>query len=175
MFQKSLVAVAVSTATCATVFAAGPVPASTSSTMNTTPLIQMAAMDPVVISAALVEQKLSEVIPSVTVITRQDIDQSGALSLADLVRTEPGVEIGRNGGLGGLTSFFLRGAESRNVLILIDGVRMRDGVTQAALAEHIPLGLVDRIEIVRGTVSALYGDAAVGGGPHERLCFGHGR
>jgi vitamin B12 transporter len=163
MFQKSLVAVAVSTATWATAFAAGPAPASTLPTMNPTPLIQMAAMDPVVISAALVEQKLSEVIPSVTVITRQDIDQSGALSLADLVRSEPGVEIGRNGGLGGLTSFFLRGAESRNVLILIDGVRMRDGVTQAALAEHIPLGLVERIEIVRGNVSALYGDAAVGG------------
>lgn len=163
MFRKSLVAVAVSMAIWATAFAADPAPASTPSTTNATPLIQMAAMDPVVISAALVEQKLSEVIPSVTVITRQDIDQSGALSLADLVRSEPGVEIGRNGGLGGLTSFFLRGAESRNVLILIDGVRMRDGVTQAALAEHIPLGLVERIEIVRGNVSALYGDAAVGG------------
>lgn len=155
MFRTSLVATAVSAAVGTSAFAA---PAA-----NAPPPIQMAAMDPVVISAALVEQKLSEVIPSVTVITRQDIDQSGALSLADLVRSEPGVEIGRNGGLGGLTSFFLRGTESRNVLILIDGVRMRDGVTQAALAEHIPLGLVDRIEIVRGNVSALYGDAAVGG------------
>lgn len=164
MFRKSFITVAVLSAT-GTAFAAAPGASTPSPSIPavSAPLLQLAAMDPVVISAALVEQKLSEVIPSVTVITRQDIDQSGALSLADLVRSEPGVEIGRNGGLGGLTSFFLRGAESRNVLILIDGVRMRDGVTQAALAEHIPLGLVDRIEIVRGNVSALYGDAAVGG------------
>lgn len=120
-------------------------------------------LDPVVVTAGGFEQSLSDVIPSVSVITREQIDRSGALSLADLVMGEPGVEVGRNGGLGTTTSFFLRGAESKNVLVLVDGVRMRDGVTQSALAENIPLGLIEQVEIIRGNVSAIYGDAAVGG------------
>jgi vitamin B12 transporter len=120
-------------------------------------------LDPVVVTAAGFEQNLSMVIPSTTVVTRDQIDQSGALSLADLIYAEPGVEFGRNGGLGTTTSFFLRGAESKNVLVLVDGVRMRDGVTQSALAENIPLSQIEQVEIVRGNVSAIYGDGAVGG------------
>lgn len=115
------------------------------------------------VTASGFEQLLSDVIPSISVITREQIDRSGALSLADLVMGEPGVEVGRNGGLGTTTSFFLRGAESKNVLVLVDGVRMRDGVTQSALAENVPLGLIEQVEIIRGNVSAIYGDAAVGG------------
>jgi len=120
-------------------------------------------LEPVVVTASGFEQSLADVIPSISVITREEIDRSGALSLADLVMGEPGVEVGRNGGLGTTTSFFLRGAESRNSLVLVDGVRMRDGVTQSALAENIPLGLIEQVEIIRGNVSAIYGDAAVGG------------
>ena len=115
------------------------------------------------VTASGFEQSLADVIPSISVITRGEIDRSGALSLADLVMGEPGIEVGRNGGLGTTTSFFLRGAESKNVLVLVDGVRMRDGVTQSALAENIPLGLIEQVEIIRGNVSAIYGDAAVGG------------
>jgi vitamin B12 transporter len=120
-------------------------------------------LEPVVVTASGFEQSLANVIPSISVITREEIDRSGALSLADLVMGEPGIEVGRNGGLGTVTSFFLRGAESKNVLVLVDGVRMRDGVTQSALAENIPLGLIEQVEIIRGNVSAIYGDAAVGG------------
>jgi len=120
-------------------------------------------LEPVVVTASGFEQSLADVIPSISVITREEIDRSGALSLADLVMGEPGIEVGRNGGLGTTTSFFLRGAESKNVLVLVDGVRMRDGVTQSALAENIPLGLIEQVEIIRGNVSAIYGDAAVGG------------
>ena len=123
----------------------------------------VSTLAPVIVTATGFEQKLSDVIPSVSVITRDQIDRSGALSLSDLVMGEPGVEVGRNGGLGTTTSFFLRGSESKNVLVLVDGVRMRDGITQSALAENIPLGLVEQIEIIRGNVSAIYGDAAVGG------------
>lgn len=117
----------------------------------------------VVITATRIPTLASSVIPAVTVYSRAEIEASGAWSLADLIARQPGVEIGRNGGQGAVTSFFLRGAESKNVLVLVDGQRMRDGVTQSSLAENIPLELVERVEVIRGNVSALYGDGAVGG------------
>ncbi len=117
----------------------------------------------VIITATRIPTTASSVIPSVTVYGRTEIESSGALSLADLIARQPGVEMGRNGGQGAVTSFFLRGAESKNVLVLVDGQRMRDGVTQSSLAENIPLELVERVEVIRGNVSALYGDGAVGG------------
>jgi len=117
----------------------------------------------VVITATRIPTLASSVIPAVTVYSRAEIEASGAWSLADLIARQPGVEIGRNGGQGAVTSFFLRGAESKNVLVLVDGQRMRDGLTQSSLAENIPLELVERVEVIRGNVSALYGDGAVGG------------
>lgn len=117
----------------------------------------------VVITATRIPTLASSVIPAVSVYGRSDIEASGAWSLADLIARTPGVEMGRNGGQGAVTSFFLRGSESKNVLVLVDGQRMRDGVTQSSLAENIPLELVERIEVIRGNVSALYGDGAVGG------------
>ncbi|MEY3572342.1 MAG: Vitamin transporter BtuB precursor [Pseudomonadota bacterium] len=117
----------------------------------------------VVITATRIPTLASSVIPAVSVYAREDIEASGAWSLADLIARTPGVETGRNGGQGAVTSFFLRGAESKNVLVLVDGQRMRDGVTQSSLAENIPLELVERVEVIRGNVSALYGDGAVGG------------
>ncbi|MEY2776105.1 MAG: Vitamin transporter BtuB precursor [Pseudomonadota bacterium] len=126
-------------------------------------LLAPARANEVVITATRIPTLASSVIPAVTVYSRAEIEASGAWSLADLIANQPGVEIGRNGGEGAVTSFFLRGAESKNVLVLVDGQRMRDGVTQSSLAENIPLDLVERVEVIRGNVSALYGDGAVGG------------
>ena len=78
-------------------------------------------------------------------------------SLADFLQNRSSVQVGRNGGLGGVTSFFLRGAESRNVLILLNGVRLRDELTQSSLAENIPLDLVEKIEVIPGNLSSVYG------------------
>ena len=61
-----------------------------------------------------------------------------------------------------VTSFFLRGSDSGNALVFIDGVRVRTPC-QSSLAENIPLALIEKIEIVKGNVSALYGDGAIGG------------
>ena len=74
-------------------------------------------INPVVISAARMAQPLSEVLASVSIITRQDIDKSQATSLADLLRGEAGFEFGRTGGPGSTTSFFLRGQESKNMVV----------------------------------------------------------
>ncbi len=116
-----------------------------------------------VISATRLEQPLSEVLSSVSVITRQDIEKSQAPSLADLLQGEAGFEFGRNGGPGSTTSFFLRGQNSINVVLLIDGVRSQVDGIGALQVTDMPLAQIERIEILRGNASALYGDAAVGG------------
>ena len=124
---------------------------------------QLVLLDPVVVSAARTEQKLSEVIPSVTVITREEIERSLAPTLVDLLQGETGVEIARNGGPGTVASFFLRGQNSVNVAIFIDGVRTQvDQIASIKLVD-MPLGEIERIEILRGNVGALYGESAIGG------------
>lgn len=120
-------------------------------------------INPVVISASRMEQPLSQVLPSVSVITRQDIDKAQAVTLADLLQGEAGFEFGRNGGPGTVTSFFLRGQNSANVALMVDGVRVQaDGVGSLTQTD-LPLAQIERIEILRGGAGALYGDAAIGG------------
>lgn len=125
--------------------------------------VQAAEMDPVVISAARVAQPLSTVLPSVSVITREDIDRSQATTLADLLQGEAGFEFGRNGGPGTVTSFFLRGQDSVNMVLMVDGVRSQTDSIGSLQVTDIPLGMVERVEILRGNASALYGEAAIGG------------
>ena len=120
-------------------------------------------LNPIIVSGARQKQSLLDAATSVSVINKNEIEKSGAKSIGDLLKGQVGIEIGQSGGLGSVTSFFLRGADSRNALVFIDGVRVRDSITQSSLAENIPLALIDKIEIVRGNVSALYGDGAIGG------------
>ncbi|QKO21665.1 TonB-dependent receptor domain-containing protein [Rhodoferax sp. BAB1] len=127
------------------------------------PAQTVAQLGVTVVTAARVEQPLAEVLPSVSVITREDIDRAQAASLADLLQGEAGFEFGRNGGPGNVTSFFLRGAASTNLVIMIDGVRtLVDGWGNLS-AIDLPLSQIERIELLRGNASALYGEAAVGG------------
>jgi vitamin B12 transporter len=120
-------------------------------------------INPVVISASRMEQPLSEVLSSVSVITRQDIEKSQAGSLADLIQGEAGFEFGRTGGPGATTSFFLRGQESKSVVILIDGVRAQTDGAGALTTTNLPLAQIESIEILRGNAGALYGESAIGG------------
>lgn len=120
-------------------------------------------VNPVVISASRMEQPLSQVLSSVSVITRADIDKSQAATLADLLQGEAGFEFGRNGGPGTTTSFFLRGQDSTNTVVLIDGVRAQVDQIGAIQTTDFPLHQIERIEILKGNVSALYGNGAIGG------------
>jgi vitamin B12 transporter len=120
-------------------------------------------VNPVVVSASRMEQPLSDVLSSVSVITRADIDKSQAASLADLLQGEAGFEYGRNGGPGATTSFFLRGQDSINTVVLIDGVKAQVDQIGAIQTTDFPLQQIDRIEILKGNVSALYGNGAIGG------------
>jgi vitamin B12 transporter len=120
-------------------------------------------VNPVVVSASRIEQPLSQVLSSVSVITRADIDKSQAASLADLLQGEAGFEFGRNGGPGATTSFFLRGQDSINTVVLIDGVRAQVDQIGAIQTTDFPLQQIERIEVLKGNVSALYGNGAIGG------------
>ncbi len=120
-------------------------------------------LNPVVVTASRFEIPLAEVLPSASVITREQIDASQATTLADLLQGQAGFEFGRNGGPGTVTSFFLRGQDSTNMVLLIDGVRVQtDSIGSLALTEF-PLPLIERVEILRGNAGALYGEAAIGG------------
>jgi vitamin B12 transporter len=120
-------------------------------------------INPVVVSATRMEQPLSEVLSSVSVITRQDIERSQAASLVDLLQGEPGIEYGRNGGPGSQASIFLRGQASNGLIVLVDGVRTQTDGGGFLTMTDMPLSQIERIEILRGNAGALYGEAAVGG------------
>ena len=120
-------------------------------------------LDPVVITATRTPQRLTDALPSTTVVSRADIDASHAPDLATLLRGQGGIDVAQSGGLGSQTSVFLRGANSNQVLVLIDGLRVNAVGSGAASFAHLMIDQIDRVEIVRGNVSSLYGSEAVGG------------
>ena len=117
----------------------------------------------VVITAARVEQKLPDTLPATTVITRQDIEVSPATDLPDLLRTFTSLSVAQTGPLGAQTSVFVRGANSNQVLVLIDGAPLSRADFGSAPWELVPLDQIDHVEVVRGNMSSLYGSSAVGG------------
>ncbi|HEY9109180.1 MAG TPA: TonB-dependent receptor [Roseateles sp.] len=120
-------------------------------------------LDTVVTTATRTPQKLSDVLADMTVLTRDDIERQAFGSLADLLRRQVGFEMVRNGGAGANTSLFVRGADTRHTAVLIDGVRVDSQASSGASWNAIPLAQVERVEIVRGPASALYGSDAIGG------------
>ena len=117
----------------------------------------------VVVTAARVEQKLPDTLPNTVVITRAEIEASPATDVPGVLRTLTSLNISQTGPLGAQTSMFLRGANSNQVLVLIDGAPLSRADFGSAPWELIPLDQVDHIEIVRGNLSSLYGAQAVGG------------
>jgi vitamin B12 transporter len=117
----------------------------------------------IIVTATRTEIPLSDAIVPVTVITREDIELSLATDLAELLRFQAGIDIGRNGGPGQATSIFIRGTESNHTLVLIDGVRMNPGTLGGAAIQHINPDIIERVEIVKGARSALFGTDAIGG------------
>ncbi len=117
-----------------------------------------------VVTANRSEQLLIDALPHTTVLGRDVIERSQAVDLPSLLASEAGFQFTQNGGRGTAASLFLRGSASLQVLVLIDGVPLtKQDSTGSVSLEHIMLDQVERVEIVRGNVSAIYGSGAVGG------------
>lgn len=117
----------------------------------------------VVVTAARTAQTVDETLAPVTVITRKDIERSQASSVSDLLRKTPGLQVTDSGGQGAATSIFLRGTNSNHALVLIDGVRINSATGGQPAIPYLDTNQIERIEIVRGPKSSLYGADAIGG------------
>lgn len=120
-------------------------------------------METLVVTATRTPQTLAETLAPTTVITELDIEESLAQDLYELLGQVPSADLSRTGGRGARTSLRLRGTESDHVLVLIDGVRSGSVSDGATALELIPLDQIERVEIVRGPRSSLYGAEAIGG------------
>ncbi|NNC97147.1 MAG: TonB-dependent receptor [Gammaproteobacteria bacterium] len=128
-----------------------------------TALVADEVEDDILVTATRSQKSQQDVLVATTVINREEIKNSGANDLAEILRFVAGIEIGRNGGPGQTTSVFMRGTESNHTLVLIDGVEMNPGTIGGAALQNINPDIIERIEIVKGPRSALYGSEAVGG------------
>ena len=117
----------------------------------------------ILITASRFAETVDETLAPVTLITREDIEQKQAATVAEVLRTVPGITLGNTGGVGQQTSLFLRGTESNHVLVLIDGVKVGNASSGSTPFEHLPLDQIEKIEVVRGPRSSLYGSEAIGG------------
>src|SRR5689334_18416717 len=120
-------------------------------------------LDPIVVTATRSPQRLSTLLADVTVIGADEIARAGQSGLTELLSRQPGIEISANGGPASTSAVFLRGANNAQTLVLIDGVRVASSTNGAAAYEAIPVDQIDRIEILRGPASSLYGSDAIGG------------
>jgi len=121
------------------------------------------ALEEIIVAANRLEQSRSSVLAATTVIDKETIRQSQAQNLAGLLAGVPGMQFSPSGGQGAQTSLFMRGTESDHTLILVDGVQMTTNSGPAGRLEFIPLDQIERIEIVRGPRSSVYGSEAIGG------------
>ncbi|HEX4781279.1 MAG TPA: TonB-dependent receptor plug domain-containing protein, partial [Usitatibacter sp.] len=117
----------------------------------------------IIVTAARSAQPLSASLADTTVIGEDEIQRSTGQSLPQLLQRQPGLEVTVNGGPGGTSGVFIRGANSAQALVLVDGLRVGSSSTGATSLEAIPLDQIERIEIVRGPASSLYGADAMGG------------
>ncbi|MHB1200312.1 MAG: TonB-dependent receptor domain-containing protein [Polaromonas sp.] len=122
-----------------------------------------ASLKEVVVTASRVATPVTDVIADISIIDRQTLEQAGQLSLRDILAQQPGIQMVGNGSYRSSTGVFLRGAASSQTIVLVDGIRVGSATLGTVAFENIPLARIERIEILRGAASALYGPDAVGG------------
>ena len=120
-------------------------------------------LDRIVVTGTRTAITVDDSLAAVEVVDRKDIERSQARSLPELLRGRAGINLVNQGGAGKLSTLFMRGAESDHVLFLVDGVRVGSSTSGLTAIQDIPLELIDRVEIVRGPRSSLYGSDAIGG------------
>jgi len=122
-----------------------------------------AGLDPIVVTATLGPDTVGESLSSVTVIDGDTIRRQQPAEFRDLLRAQPGINVVSDGSYGKTTSVFLRGAGSSGTVLLLDGIRLRSATAGIPPWQFLPTDLIDRVELVRGAKSSLYGADAVGG------------
>lgn len=120
-------------------------------------------LDDVVVTASRVPQTRESVIADVSVIESEEIQRGGQTTLVELLQMQPGIEISNNGGAGKSSGIFMRGTNSGHVIVLIDGVRISSATLGTTTFENFPITQIDRVEILRGPATSLYGQDAIGG------------
>lgn len=122
-------------------------------------------IDEITVTATRIETTVKEVPSSVTVISRTEIEKKQKSTVLEVLRGLPGIDVARSGGAGQTTSIFIRGANAEHTLVLIDGVEMNDPISPGRAFDfaNISVDNIERIEIVRGPQSTLYGSDAIGG------------
>ncbi|NOU52711.1 TonB-dependent receptor [Pseudoalteromonas sp. JBTF-M23] len=120
-------------------------------------------IETITVTANKFEQAINNTLATVNIIERAQIEQSNILDLPSLLNTVAGVDVVKNGGLGQQTSVFLRGAATKHVLVLVDGVRISDANSGSVSFTNIPLNSIERIEVVKGARAAIYGSDALAG------------
>lgn len=119
--------------------------------------------DAVVVTATRLPQARSQTLQPVKIITAEDIARSGQETVVEVLQTLGGVEVTSTGGFGQPSGVFMRGANSNQTLVLVDGMRISSATTGTTALENIPLAQIERIEVVPGELSGLYGSDAIGG------------
>ena len=122
-----------------------------------------AALPTVVVTATRTPVRADQTVADVTVLQAEDLAPYVGRTLTEVLAHQPGIQFTANGGLGKTSSIFIRGLEARHVLLLVDGVRYGSATTGMPELDNLPIGDIERIEIVRGPLSSLYGSDAVGG------------
>lgn len=122
-----------------------------------------ATLKETVVTATRVETRSDALLSDVVVIDAQALEQAAGRTLSEVLVRQAGLQMSANGGRGKQTGLFVRGTETRHVLLLVDGVRYGSSTSGTPNWDNIPLGLIDRIEVLKGPASALYGSDAVGG------------
>ncbi|HET7765991.1 MAG TPA: TonB-dependent receptor [Burkholderiales bacterium] len=117
----------------------------------------------VVVTATRLPQPQSQTLQPVTIISAEDIAKAGQQTLVEMLQALGGIEIASNGGFGQPSSVFMRGANSGHTLVLVDGMRVGSATLGTTALENIPLNQIERIEVVPGQLSSLYGSDAIGG------------
>lgn len=120
----------------------------------------------IVVTATRSEIESKEISAATTVYTRKDIERLQVKTIPELLNGSSGVDMTQSGGYGQRTSTYIRGTNSQDVLVLIDGIRAGDVSSGTSAFEFIPIDQIERVEVVRGPQSSLYGSEALGGVIH---------
>ncbi|WP_281648096.1 TonB-dependent receptor [Parendozoicomonas sp. Alg238-R29] len=137
-----------------------PAALSSAISANTNDVYQL---DDVIVTASRTAQTVDQALAPVSVITREDIETSQATSVPDLLNTLPGVQIRTSGGPGSEASISIRGTNNNESLVLVDGQRIGSATVGGASLQYFSPEQIERIEVVRGPISSLYGADAIGG------------